>query len=59
MFALCEDGLHLTEAAPGINIKTQILDQMDFAPILDLDENGEVKRMDTRIFRDGPMGLSL
>ena len=24
-----------------------------------LDENGEVKRMDTRIFRDGPMGLSL
>ena len=59
VFALREDGLHLTEAAPGINIKTQILDQMDFAPILDLDENGEVKRMDTRIFRDGPMGLSL
>ena len=55
VFRLEEDGLHLVEVAPGIDIKTQILDQMDFAPIVD--EN--VKLMDERIFRDEVMGLTL
>ena len=59
VFALRADGLHLTEAAPGIDVQRQILDQMDFAPILDLDENGSIKRMDERIFRDSVMGLRL
>jgi propionate CoA-transferase len=55
VFRLMEDGLHLVEVAPGIDIETQILGEMDFAPIVD--EN--VKLMDERIFRDEPMGLTL
>ena len=55
VFRLQEDGLHLVEVAPGIDIETQILGEMDFAPIVD--EN--VKLMDERIFRDEPMGLTL
>ncbi len=34
VFTLTAQGLELVEVAPGINIQTQILDQMDFAPIL-------------------------
>ena len=29
VFVLKEDGLHLTEIAPGIDLQTQILDLMD------------------------------
>ena len=46
VFELHDDGLHLTEVAPGIDIRTQILDLMDFEPVID----GEVKTMDSRIF---------
>ena len=53
VFELKADGLHLTEVAPGIDIQTQILDQMEFKPIID----GEPKVMDARIFADALMGL--
>ena len=53
VFELKADGLHLTEVAPGIDIQTQILDQMDFKPIID----GEPKVMDARIFSEALMGL--
>lgn len=53
VFELRQDGLYLTEVAPGIDIKTQVLDLMDFTPKMD----GTPKLMDTRIFRDEPMGL--
>ncbi len=33
VFRVDEDGLTLIEIAPGIDIKTHILDQMDFAPV--------------------------
>ncbi len=33
VFKVDADGLTLTELAPGIDIQTQILDQMDFAPV--------------------------
>lgn len=59
VFRLEADGLHLIEAAPGIDLQTQILDQMDFPPILDLDGNGQIPRMDRRLFLDEPMGLRL
>ncbi|MBQ2959829.1 MAG: 3-oxoacid CoA-transferase [Oscillospiraceae bacterium] len=55
VFRLKEDGLHLVEVAPGIDIKTQILDEMDFEPIVDKN----LKLMDERIFIDRPMGLIL
>jgi len=53
VFELGEDGVHLTEIAPGIDLKTQILDLMGFAPKM----SGAPKLMDSRIFRDELMGL--
>jgi len=47
------DGLHLTEVAPGIDIDSQILALMDFAPKTD-----HVAPMDPRIFLGDPMDLA-
>lgn len=30
-----EDGVHLTEIAPGIDLQKDVLDQMGFTPIID------------------------
>lgn len=54
VFELRPDGVYLTEIAPGIDLQTQILDLMDFAPKMD----GEPKLMDERIFKDEVMGLA-
>ena len=32
MFELKADGLHLCELAPGVNLDTEVLRQMEFAP---------------------------
>lgn len=53
VFELKEDGLHLTEIAPGVDIQKHILDVMDFTPVID--EN--IKLMDKRIFMHELMGL--
>ncbi|OPJ65407.1 acyl CoA:acetate/3-ketoacid CoA transferase [Clostridium chromiireducens] len=53
VFELKDDGLHLIEIAPGINIEKDVLDLMDFNPIIDKD----LKLMDKRIFIDETMGL--
>ena len=53
VFELREDGVYLTEIAPGIDLQTQVLDLMDFKPKMD----GAPKLMDRRIFCDEPMGL--
>lgn len=53
VFELREDGVYLTEVAPGIDIQTQIIDHMGFTPKMD----GEPKLMDERIFKDKLMGL--
>ncbi|MDR2503158.1 MAG: 3-oxoacid CoA-transferase [Deltaproteobacteria bacterium] len=53
VFQLKKDGLHLVEVAPGIDIDKDILNHMEFRPIID----GQPKLMDARIFRDAPMGL--
>lgn len=53
VFRLTEDGLRLTEVAPGIDIATQILPFMEFKPII----GSDVKEMDPRIFQEGLMGL--
>lgn len=52
VFELKADGIHLTEAAPGIDVQTQILNLMDFEPIVD-----DIKQMDIRIFSQELMGL--
>jgi propionate CoA-transferase len=53
VFRLTADGMELLEIAPGIDLETQILAQMDFAPII----RKEPRIMDERIFWDDPIGL--
>ena len=55
VFRLVERGLELIEIAPGIDLKRDILDKMDFMPLI----SEELKLMDKRIFIDKPMGLIL
>lgn len=53
VFKLTPEGVELTEIAPGVDLQKDILDQMDFRPIMK-----DVKTMDERIFRDALMGLA-
>ena len=57
VFELRPEGVTLVEIAPGIDLQTQILDQMEFVPPIAYQEDGTIKLMDARIFRDEPMGL--
>lgn len=52
VFALREGGLELTEVAPGVNIQTDILDQLAFRPIMN-----NPKEMNPVLFRPELMGL--
>jgi propionate CoA-transferase len=52
VFKLTRQGLELIEVAPGVDIKRDILDKMDFEPIV-----RHPREMDPRIFRAEPMGL--
>ena len=54
VFELTYAGLELVEIAPGIDIDKDILQQMEFKPIVHRDR---VKLMDSRIFQRGRMGL--
>lgn len=54
VFELRPEGVTLIEIAPGIDLQTQVLDQMDFMPKI----ADDLKLMDERIFRDEPMGLA-
>lgn len=53
VFKLEPEGLTLTEIAPGMDVKKDILDNMDFTPLL----AKEIKEMDIRIFRPEQMGI--
>ena len=56
VFRLVKEGVELIEIAPGIDLKTQVLEQMDFEPII----SPELKLMDERLFvQDGAFGLRL
>ncbi len=50
---LSKDGLVITEVAPGVDIRKDIMDQMEFEPLV----ADDVKTMDSAIFEDKPMGL--
>jgi len=52
VFQLTTEGLELIEVAPGVDIKHDILDKMDFEPIV-----RQPRLMDARIFKPEPMGL--
>ena len=53
VFSLTPEGMALVEVAPGVDLQKDILDQMDFTPVMDR----EPKTMDSRIFEEGPMNL--
>jgi len=54
VFELRPEGLTLVEVAPGIDVEKDILEQMEFKPVIAED----LKLMDERIFVDSPMGLN-
>lgn len=47
VFELTKEGIVLIEIAPGIDLQTQILDQMEFVPII----SPKLKEMDLEIFK--------
>lgn len=53
VFQVTDEGLELSEVAPGIDIGKDILPYMEFTPIIP--EN--VPLMDARLFTEAPMGL--
>jgi propionate CoA-transferase len=53
VFELTEEGMALTEIAPGIDIESDIFAHMDFVPIV----KKSPIMMDRRIFQANPMGL--
>ena len=53
VFELCDDGLMLTEIAPGIDLEKDIFDQMEFTPIV----SKNLKTMDPRIFKEERMHI--
>ena len=54
VFALADDGLVLTEVAPGIDVERDVLGQMGFRPRL----ADRLVAMDRRLYSTGPMGLA-
>lgn len=47
------DTLELTEIAPGVDLQADVLDQMDFKPVI----SPKLKTMDDRIFREEKMNV--
>lgn len=52
VFKLTDGQLELIEVAPGIDIEKDIVDQMEFRPLMD-----NVREMDPRIFKEQAMGI--
>ncbi|MBS4536410.1 acyl CoA:acetate/3-ketoacid CoA transferase [Clostridium sp. D2Q-14] len=55
VFKLSSEGLILTEIAPGVDLQKDIIDLMEFKPIISKD----LKTMDSRIFEKEAMGLTI
>ncbi len=53
VFKLVKEGVMLMEIAPGIDLQRDVLDLMDFKPII----NEDLKIMDTALFLNGSFGL--
>ena len=53
VFQLTEAGIVLTEVAPGVRVKEDVLDRMGFTPLV----SDTLRLMDARLFRPGPMGI--
>lgn len=55
VFELGKDGIILVEIAPGIDVEKDIVNQMEFKPLI----SKNLKIMDLKIFKDQKMGLML
>lgn len=55
VFALDEEGLVLTEVAPGLDLERDVVGQMGFRPRI----SATLKTMDARLFAERHMGLAL
>ncbi len=55
VFALADDGIVLTEIAPGIDLERDVLGQMGFRPRI----ADDLREMDRRVYATGPMGLAV
>lgn len=55
VFVLSKEGLELIEIAPGVDLKKDILDHMEFEPTV----SKNLKQMDKRIFCTEKMGLEI
>ena len=53
VFELTKDGLILTESANGVDLQTQILDLMEFRPVI----SKNLRIIDPCIYQNGPFGL--
>lgn len=53
VFKLVKEGVMLIEIAPGIDLQTQILDLMDFSPII----SQELRLMNSDLFNEGIVGM--
>jgi propionate CoA-transferase len=53
VFKLTPDGVVLTEIAPGIDLQNDVLDMMDFKPLL----STNLKRIDNAIYSENDIGL--
>jgi propionate CoA-transferase len=54
VFALEDDGVVLTEVAPGIDVERDILAQMRFKPRV----AEQLRTIDARVYATGPMGAA-
>jgi propionate CoA-transferase len=54
VFGLDDDGLVLTEVAPGIDLERDVLGRMGFRPRL----ADDLRTTDRRLYASGPMGLA-
>ncbi|HBC93283.1 MAG TPA: acyl CoA:acetate/3-ketoacid CoA transferase [Pelotomaculum sp.] len=53
VFEMTDEGVMLTEIAPGIDLERDVLQQMGFKPLV----SPSLRSMDKRIFINAPMGL--
>ena len=53
VFELTKDGSILTEIANGVDLQTQILDLMEFRPVI----SKNLRIIDPCIYQNGPFGL--
>ncbi|MBA1392407.1 3-oxoacid CoA-transferase [Lactobacillus sp. XV13L] len=53
VFELCSTGLKLIEIAPGVDLQRDVLDQMEFKPLI----SDDLKTMDSRIFQAPIMNI--